>query len=431
MKAMKKQSQGLDDRGVLFRMTSLRSDRPPVASLATTPVRRRPAAGKFTLLTIGIGAVILLSFDAVLRNLGMHMGPETAAVSFQRWLAEVEDDNRDANTQGEDNAEDINATLLGTVHTFFSPIDPATRLPTDKLNVTDRVMLDTWRAAWESQGWKTKILTIEDAKKHPDFDHYNKSLDAVPLGWNNYYNRLCYLRWLAMAAAGGGFMSDYDTVPIRHPPSSWSDIPDRFTVYGSGVPSLVSGTKAEWDRMARLLLETALTKTKADPDRHLWSDMMMLQELNEVKDKHYVMRHETLEGHNGLKLLPLKDEDCDFFRADGPAREGGYRLVHFSHYDMEEASQKGYYLRMGGPTWEEDWQYVLAHDRPIVMRQFLEAWSKTCEGKELKLKVKSSLEHEKEFNSDKKDVPVSGDSKTSEGHAHVRGYVQALDEMKE
>merc|ERR1712071_506152 len=84
-------------------------------------------------------------------------------------------------------------------------------------------------------GWTPKILTVDDARKHPRFEEYNKMLDDVPLdgysGYRSGYNRLCYLRWLAMAAVGGGFMSDYDTVPLV--PATTSDIKqkEKFHLY--------------------------------------------------------------------------------------------------------------------------------------------------------------------------------------------------------
>ena len=37
----------------------------------------------------------------------------------------------------------------------------------------------------------------------------------VPLGQNEEYEKMCYFRYLAMAEVGGGWMSDYDTLPMQ------------------------------------------------------------------------------------------------------------------------------------------------------------------------------------------------------------------------
>lgn len=313
---------------------------------------------------VGLLAVAVLSLNFLLVDEGKTSSivqlwtveKKIGDVPFRRWLSEA----NDRSLQGGDAAADV----YGTVHTFFSPIDPHTRLPSDALNATDRAMLDTWTAAWESQGWKTRILTMDDARAHPEFESYDRKLDRVPLGSNAYYNRLCYLRWLAMANLGGGFMSDYDTVPLRPPPSSPAEFPERFTVYGGAVPSLVGGSGEEWERMVKVLFSSAVLQSKK-VKRRLWSDMMILQELNK-NDRYYVTRRETLTGRDALSRLAFTSGDCNYFRSDANRRTGGFRLVHFSHGDMESE------------------QYP---HRPEIMRDWMQEWSAKCNGVELRLDV--------------------------------------------
>jgi len=96
------------------------------------------------------------------------------------------------------------------MHTFFHEV------PTGASQDTNLKTLDLWREAWSEAGWEPKILTLQDAKRHPRFAHYEKKLyEQVRILHNPVeYNRMCFLRWLAMAAAGGGFMSDYDVLPL-------------------------------------------------------------------------------------------------------------------------------------------------------------------------------------------------------------------------
>lgn len=136
--------------------------------------------------------------------------------------------------------------VLRTMHTFFDPVDPTKQRA--RIDETAALaLLEVWRESWEERGWKTRVLTLEDAKRHPNYDLMNQYLDSVPLegkGGTGYYNRLWYLRWLAMQASGGGWMSDYDTIPLTSPPSPNEMIlmSRRFTVFEKGVPSLLFGT---------------------------------------------------------------------------------------------------------------------------------------------------------------------------------------------
>eukprot|EP00439_Symbiodinium_sp_Y106_P008286 s603_g1.t1 len=86
----------------------------------------------------------------------------------------------------------------------------------------------------------------------PEFEEFNHTLwTKVPLGQGYEYDFQCYIRYLAMAAVGGGWMSDYDVIPTYLPPDV--DLPNRgtFTVYQQHVPALMSGSKEQWQNVAR------------------------------------------------------------------------------------------------------------------------------------------------------------------------------------
>lgn len=148
------------------------------------------------------------------------------------------------------------------MHTFYARIDPEKfHKYTGMSDEADSQLILAWKAAWEATGWETRILTLDDAKLHPDYDKFDKLLDLekVPFG---YYDKLCFMRWLAMAAVGGGWMSDYDTFPLRRVvfQDNVNEMPygGRLTLYdrvkAGGVPSVVSGSRKEWDRLAHLIL---------------------------------------------------------------------------------------------------------------------------------------------------------------------------------
>jgi len=89
------------------------------------------------------------------------------------------------------------------IHTFFH-----------SRGKVEEAVLQVWKREWSNYGFETKVLTIEDAKKHPDFEKVESIME--PLHTKMGYDALCFYRWFAMAASGGGWMSDHDTFPIFH-----------------------------------------------------------------------------------------------------------------------------------------------------------------------------------------------------------------------
>ena len=69
-------------------------------------------------------------------------------------------------------------------------------------------LIAAWKSSWESRGWETRVLTMDDAKRHPDFDKLEEILQQLEV---NDYNRRCFYRWLAMSVVGGGKMGYFIT----------------------------------------------------------------------------------------------------------------------------------------------------------------------------------------------------------------------------
>lgn len=155
------------------------------------------------------------------------------------------------------------------VHTYFDDIPQWTHT----IRLENTRQLQEWRWAWEKAGWEPRVISSRDIDREKyDVD---SAIQGIPLGPSKEYDRACYLRYFAMASVGGGWMSDYDLIPINLKPSA---IPNggRFTVHEYAVPSLVSGSQQEWERMAYVLTETGRNMMgKTD----LFSDMMALQAL--------------------------------------------------------------------------------------------------------------------------------------------------------
>jgi len=139
-------------------------------------------------------------------------------------------------------------TVLSTprpiMHTFFSSSLP-----------TDDAVLQLWRETWTSAGFDPVVLTIDDARKHPNFEEVEREMtllhDKIDHDTSYFY------RWLAMAVSGGGWISDYETLPIAFPVEAGLKLPNegKFTLFQNDIPLLMSGSEGEWDRVSKIITD--------------------------------------------------------------------------------------------------------------------------------------------------------------------------------
>jgi hypothetical protein len=178
-----------------------------------------------------------------------------------------------------------------TIYTFseFALQDPQFRL---------------WKAAWEGAGFDARALSLEDAIQHPNFETYSNAIgEILPFGHRDI--KMQFLRYLAMNAVGGGFLTEVTVFPLW--PYSYMHAAEarEFTVRCGSIKKptgcLLSGSAREWNRISVELLGSIQRQYKQlygkdesslkaggisstfDPDsitKHsLWSDDVALQEL--------------------------------------------------------------------------------------------------------------------------------------------------------
>eukprot|EP00565_Helicotheca_tamesis_P006580 CAMPEP_0185736310 /NCGR_PEP_ID=MMETSP1171-20130828/27498_1 /TAXON_ID=374046 /ORGANISM="Helicotheca tamensis, Strain CCMP826" /LENGTH=339 /DNA_ID=CAMNT_0028406871 /DNA_START=120 /DNA_END=1136 /DNA_ORIENTATION=+ len=240
---------------------------------------------------------------------------------------------------------------LPRMHTFWEPLEKNGGMTAE----SNEAMLNLWRAAWKAAGWEPVVLTMKDAMNHPDFENFNHTLSTdMPFGG---YDVVCFLRYLAMAQAGGGWMADYDVFPLNplEKGGSMAHLPNngKFTLYekqlvGPGaVPSLVSGRQTEWERVAHLLYESALEHREADH----WSDFFAFIEIDDTRHGQYIIEDAVLQGRRALTGRLWKEEDCTVTQ--------GKIAVHFAHDAI-----------IRGNTRDDE---VIA-DRPRIAQSWLELW---------------------------------------------------------
>ena len=132
-----------------------------------------------------------------------------------------------------------------------------------------------------------------------------------------------------MVSAGGGFMSDYDVVNVNVPPPpkcDWLPNDGAFTTHEHFVPSLATGSAAEFDRLASEFydadVEDVLAATQSE---NQVSDMILDLYLSK-QDK--IRVGSTLVGAEHVTESPCDDR--------GNARP---LLFHFSHSAMQQLGQ--------------------------------------------------------------------------------------------
>ncbi len=233
-----------------------------------------------------------------------------------------------------------------------------------------------------------RILNIHHAEAHPEYDAIVAKLNNdVPLGPDPVYDRSCYLRHFAMAVNGGGWMTDYDTIPLNMNADVYGkELPNegQFTTYEVQVPSLIVGSSAEWDRVSRALLREGVDAgTNEDAgfikegQPRLFSDMHALGSLVEKGEVIVHKPHSVFQAHESSRTMAVGIMGWDLdvmaqYLGRGTVlqqhcQETKYIMaLHFSH---SAVTKFGY-----GPV-----------NRPILIAAFLDRWSKLCGGPDFHL----------------------------------------------
>jgi len=258
-------------------------------------------------------------------------------------------------------------TAKPVMHTFYHKIEPENYFrgmkTTGMSDEDDEKLVKSWEASWQQAGWDTRVIGIKEAMLHPDFEHYDKMLaDAkTPEGKKlfGYYDKLCFFRWLAMAGIDGGWMSDNDTFPLMQTPITELPHDGKFTLYDSGgVPSLASGTKEEYNRMAHAILDNIYDQ---GVKQKFWSDMMAFMTIK----SEYIMDKHVMKGRTAFALWQDMSaiNDCDIILSETWA-------IHFSHTSVDTAVRSGIVDKNNFPETTNHSQ-IRAMIAPIVVQDLL------------------------------------------------------------
>jgi hypothetical protein len=176
-------------------------------------------------------------------------------------------------------------------------------------------LVNLWKKSWSAYGWTPIVLDQSVAKNHPKFREYARIFASYPSKNQAVYELACYFRYIAMVIVGGGFMSDIDVMNygFRYPKNwDWS-----FTTHQSFIPSLVSASKEEYQRVLDLMAYNATELGVGLVDnqkKRYMSDMIMLGTF---------MYHKWTKGDECLV-----------------GKESNRLLQHWSHQSMYDAGFK-------------------------------------------------------------------------------------------
>lgn len=105
---------------------------------------------------------------------------------------------------------------MKTVHTYYEPIVAGRLQPPQEME-----LLGLWEQRWRARGWVTRVLTRDDARKHPRYDALVGAVNALPTVNPRLYEEACFLRWAALSAVGGGLQVDYDVFDLCWEPDDY------------------------------------------------------------------------------------------------------------------------------------------------------------------------------------------------------------------
>lgn len=92
------------------------------------------------------------------------------------------------------------------IFTFYDDVPELERFSELKL-------ITLWRERWNAKGLEPFVLNMWHAQKHPMYEDLVAAVKDLPSSNPKNYEFSCFVRWLALAQVGGGYLMDYDVMP--------------------------------------------------------------------------------------------------------------------------------------------------------------------------------------------------------------------------
>jgi hypothetical protein len=206
-------------------------------------------------------------------------------------------------------------------------------------------LVKAWEEAWQSWGWDTKVLTEEDARRHPRFEEFEEKISQIDV---DEYNHRCFWRWLAMANDDdvmGGWMSDYDAFPLLLTGEVGYELMsmDGFKSWSVHIPTLIHADKRSWERMVDYMIKVI----SPDLDVEIITDMYVLRYLEKhfTKEELNIKKWEYMTYHGGYIYKRVEGSDKVEVDCDGA---NVALAAHLSHHDTHKAVEGGLFPKLEG-----------------------------------------------------------------------------------
>ncbi|XP_071812727.1 uncharacterized protein [Apostichopus japonicus] len=236
------------------------------------------------------------------------------------------------------------------VYTYYQPKKD---IAADELSAAG-VTLKAWKSAWSDAGWRPRVISENDARKHPEYMSLRTRFERLPTTNVAEYELSCFLRHVAMAAVGGGWMADYDVLPFHLPKCTKPFNRGEFTAYQLYTPCLVSANSSEYTRIARLMADIQWRDSpeifSVNGKFHV-SDMHVLQKL--FKDRKIKTMRVVMEAKEIFKT-PFSCERSLGYRATPTGMSKLPWAVHYSHSSLGAIRKANLSSVWPGSSWNSE-----------------------------------------------------------------------------
>lgn len=194
------------------------------------------------------------------------------------------------------------------VYTYFSEVPGISLFDSVKL-----ILL--WMERWRAVGMEPRVLSEWHARQHPYFEEFDAAIRKIPTANAPEYERACFIRWLALAQVGGGFLSDYDVFSKRLGelkqcqlpwPMSGADLNKLHILQANCVcPCLAYAYKSVAERLCEEFATGTFTMHEINGQKHL-SDQYAIEQLVLAKAD-WIKQHDyvKLYGDEGWEKSPF------------------------------------------------------------------------------------------------------------------------------